>query len=157
MESPSIKSFLKLASLPLIKAGFKPLLVKSIIQEDFCMSDNSQDRVYKRKVNEFEQELKRLTRELQKLKSMKKDGGRARKQAQRLLQREADLQEVFDNLEADQFDEIQEVKNKKSNMECRECGAYDVTLLPLGFKTVVVCKSCECRYTISDETMAAIA
>ena len=116
------------------------------------MSANSEERFYKRKINEFDQELKRLQRELQKLKVLKRNGGRARKQIQRSLQREMDLQDVFETMQTEEFEEIQ-VQPRKSQCEymCKECRSGEVQLVTAGLRTIVVCQDCKSRYTVVND------
>ena len=114
------------------------------------MATTADDRFYKRKLNEFDQELKRLQRELAKLKVLRRDGGRSRKQLLRSMHREMELQEVLDAEAAQAFADIQ-VKDKGCDEEgprCKKCDSTKVNRLEAGTRIIIVCQDCESRYTI---------
>lgn len=121
------------------------------------MSANSDERFYKRKLNDFDAELKRLQRELQKLKIMKRSGGRARKQLMRSLQREMELNEVFESIDGESFEDIQVDAEPQQDFSCTECHSEEVQLVPAGIRTIVVCQDCKCRYTITNDKLARSA
>lgn len=114
------------------------------------MSSTSDERLYKRKLNEFDKELRRLQKELAKLKILKREGGRARKQLMRALQREADIVSVHEEEEAQRFspDEIQTTLSK---YRCSKCGSYDTITVEAGNRNVVVCQECGSRHTVANK------
>ena len=116
------------------------------------MGATSEDRFYKRKVNEFEQELKRLQRELAKLKVLKREGGRARKQLVRNLQREMELQSIFEQEMMDKLVDISIAKEKdEEKPHCKKCHSNNTKHFQAGMRTIIVCQDCESRSTIIND------
>lgn len=111
----------------------------------------SDERFYKRKLNEFDQELKRLQRELAKLKVLRREGGRARKQLLRSMQREAELQEIVEMEQAERLKDLAVRDEKDDKPCCKKCNSKSVNSLQAGNRTVIICKECESRYTIINE------
>lgn len=112
------------------------------------MSSTSDERLYKRKLNEFDQELRRLQKELAKLKILKREGGRARKQLMRALQREAEVVAIHEDEEAQRFNEIQTTVSK---YRCSKCSSYDTITVEAGSRNVVVCQECGSRRTAANK------
>jgi hypothetical protein len=111
------------------------------------MATTSDDRFYKRKLNEFEEELKRLQRELAKLKVLKREGGRARKQMLRSLYREMELQSVLEEQQMEHFRNIQ-VDETVEKPCCKNCASHKINSIHAGNRTIIICQACETRYTI---------
>jgi len=121
---------------------------------------NEVDRVFKRRINELEQDIKKIQREVLKLKQMKKDSGRTRKGEQRALVREMDVQEVLDDLQAEEFRKFQCVVSEDSGIpgvptyRCRNsvCQSNNVTTIAAGLRLVVVCEECKSKHTIMQDS-----
>lgn len=124
------------------------LLSPYSLEVSMSMAD---ERFYKRKLNEMEQDIKRLQREIQKLRAMQKNSRRTPdKQLTRTLQREADLQEVFDQMQAAEFQPVQVeiIKERKCDNRCKQCQSDNVHQIQAGMRTVIVCGDCSSRYTV---------
>lgn len=115
------------------------------------MGTTSEERLYKRRLNEFDQELKRMQRELAKLKMLKREGGRARKQLLRSMQREMELQSVLDDTEAMKFRELHLVEDEKPAICCNKCESTSVNVVPAGLRRIIVCMDCSARSTVLNE------
>jgi translation initiation factor 2 beta subunit (eIF-2beta)/eIF-5 len=101
-------------------------------------------------LNEFDQELKKLQRELAKLKVLKRNGGRARKQLTRSFQREMELQSVLDDVQATEFKNIQ--IHQESNKEiCKKCESHNTNFVSAGTRAIIICQDCGSRYTMINE------
>jgi|APGre2960657505_1045072.scaffolds.fasta_scaffold00659_14 predicted transcriptional regulator len=105
------------------------------------MGANCEERFYKRKLNELEQEVKRLQKEIAKLKILKRQGGRARKQLVRGLHREMELQAVLDTID---YPEVQEEKKQ----QCKACKSQSLNFIEIANRTIIVCMDCQTRCTI---------
>jgi len=128
------------------------------------MVATAEARTAKRRINELEQKLKKLQRELREIKVEKKHVGNLRKQAERALQVEADCKEIIEDTEITQ----QELESKinintpKSKYRCKnnECvaagGCYqntgDCDIIDAGMRFIVICKDCGSRYSVVKET-----
>lgn len=129
------------------------------------MVATAEARTAKRRINELEQKLKTLQRELREIKVEKKHVGKLRKQAERALQVEADCKEILEDTEITQ----QEIESKKINSNtpkakyrCKnnECvnagGCYqntgDCDIIDAGSRFIVICKDCGSRYSVVKET-----
>lgn len=117
------------------------------------MSSNSLERFYKRRLNELDQDVRRLQREIQKLKLLKRNGGRAQKHLVRALQREEEFMDIMDEMKVQEFEENNQDLLKEDDLKfyCKACDSEDVSLVTAGIRTVVLCKNCSCRYTIGNE------
>ena len=133
------------------------------------MGATAEERLAKRRINELEEKLKKLQRELRELKTEKKHAGHLRKQLERAAQTEAEYKEVIEQQAiADQEHRDEDAKKKKrkievdykcKNLECAtnqgfyaqsECDVIDV-----GSRLIIVCKECGSRYALVKSTAAA--
>jgi len=114
------------------------------------MGATADERFYKRKLNEFDQELKRLQKELAKLKILKREGGRARKHLVRSMQREMELQAVLEQEEAEKLIDLQVVEKNENRPCCKKCNSRMINTFEAGSRTIIVCQDCESRYSISN-------
>jgi len=120
---------------------------------------NADDRLAKRRINELEQKLKTLQRELRELKIEKKQVGKLRKQASRALQVEANCKKVIEETDTS-FVESDKIKQEKKrsvyrckNIECITAGGHyqntgDCDIIDAGQRFIVICKDCGSRYTV---------
>jgi hypothetical protein len=125
------------------------------------MPSNSEARTAKRRINELEQKLKLLQRELREIKTEKKHVGNLRKQAERAMQVEADCKEVLDEVKmASQPTKINKEGPNSGyrcrNAECIEAGGFykntgDCDVIDAGIRWVVVCKDCGRRYSAAKQ------
>lgn len=117
------------------------------------MGATAQERLEKRRINELEEKLKTLQREMQSYKAKtKKQVGKLRKDVRRASDMEDDMTEQFE-------DELAQDRNFSSNStkepaqqtyRCRKekCKSDDIILVPAGIRVIVLCKTCEGKYTI---------
>jgi hypothetical protein len=127
------------------------------------MGATAEERVAKRRINELEQKLKVLQKELRQLKTEKKHVGSLRKQAERAVKIEADCQEILEETEAttleEQNNKIKKEKSKSSyrcrNVECIQAGGHykntgECDIIEAGVRLVVVCRDCGSRYSVAN-------
>jgi len=125
------------------------------------MGATAEERVAKRRINELEQKLKVLQKELRQLKTDKKHVGSLRKQAVRAVKVEADCQEILEETEAtlleEQNNKIKKEKSKSSyrcrNVECIQAGGHykntgECDIIEAGVRLIVVCRDCGSRYSV---------
>ncbi len=103
----------------------------------------AETRREKRKLNELEQKIKKLQKELRQVKTDKKKVGSLRKQASRAFQREADCNEILNDID------VPRQSSKKEVLKCKhkEC-ASDCHVIDVGSRLIAVCTECGSRYTI---------
>jgi len=126
------------------------------------MGATAESRLAKRRINELEEKLERLQRELQQLKAQNRRIGGLRKQAKYNRKREDDLRELLECEEALAFhtrdNNIQSANAQSHKERCRteNCLSTNVTLVPAGCRTVVLCNECSSRYSVikTDQTNA---
>ena len=129
------------------------------------MAATAEDRVAKRRINELEQKLKKLQRELRAIKVEKKQVGNLRKQAERAVKTEADCQEIIEEAEVilqdAQDDKIKKEETKSAykcrNAECISAGGYYETtgncdIIEAGVRIIIVCRDCGSRYSVPATT-----
>jgi len=115
------------------------------------MGASAEARLAKRRINELEEKLKKLQRELQQLKSQNRKIGNLRKQARHSKYREHELREIYDEEDSLAFQE-NETKITTANPlseRCRieSCQSADTKSIAAGIRTVVVCNKCQARYS----------
>lgn len=118
------------------------------------MGATAETRLAKRRINELEEKLKKMQKELQQLKAQNRKIGRLRKEANYAKRREEDLRDLYDDEEALAFiqNETTIPEKAQSHKEgCRNesCGSNDVKLVPAGYRVVVVCNQCQSRYSFA--------
>ena len=140
------------------------------------MGATASERLAKRRINELEQKLKKLQRELKDIKIEKKHIGHLRKQAERavLLETEyhslldEELKETIANEQQQQQQQQQhENNNKKSsipsnpyrckNVDCVTAGGYykntgNCDVIETGSRLIIICRDCGSRYTLPIRT-----
>jgi vacuolar-type H+-ATPase subunit I/STV1 len=128
------------------------------------MGATAEERVSKRRINELEQKLKKLQRELREFKVEKKKIGQLRKQVEKAAQVEADCQEIIDaELQIKIKQQEEEVKKEESkpkptiyrckNVECLNAGGYykntgNCDIIETGTRLIIICRDCKSRYTL---------
>jgi ATPase subunit of ABC transporter with duplicated ATPase domains len=112
------------------------------------MGATAEERKQKQKINELEQKLKRLQKELQEFKATKKKVGRLRKQAEKAEHVSATYQDLLEEEEKIKIKEEKRDK-KKSLYRCRDldCGSENVDEIYAGSRLIVVCNECGKRFT----------
>lgn len=112
------------------------------------MGATAEERKQKQKINELEQKLKRLQKELQEFKATKKKVARLRKQAEKADLVSTAYQELLEEEEKTKIKE-KKAEKKKSNYRCRdiECRSEDVEEIYAGSRLIVVCNECGSRFT----------
>ena len=115
------------------------------------MGQTAEYRVAKRRINELEQKLKKLQREMRELKSKDKQIAQLRKRAVQAEQTRADcadLIEEYENLAADQL----AAEKDKPTYTCRvkECRSHDCEAIEAGARLIIVCPECGARYSIEN-------
>lgn len=119
------------------------------------MGATAENRLAKRRINELENKLKKLQRELQQLKNQNRKIQRLRKEVGRGKMREAEMQDLLDDETSLVFDESKDTIEISSNLEAQErckvveCSSANTTVIPLGQRTVVICNKCNSRYSRS--------
>jgi rubrerythrin len=122
------------------------------------MGATAEDRVAKRRINELEEKLKKLQRELREIKVEKKKIGNLRKQAERAIKVEKDCQEMLDN----ELKNTPSIKINKEeaktiyrckNVECINAGGFykntgNCDIIETGPRLIVICRDCGSKYTI---------
>jgi hypothetical protein len=109
------------------------------------LSSNAEERLLKRRINELEQEVKKLKRGM----------GRLKKRARKAEETEAELQDILDDETTVEFE--QKKARKKEVMEkgprCRnqDCKSDNTRKIQAGIRAVIVCSDCGARYTILSE------
>ena len=121
------------------------------------MDDKAEDKLTKRRLNEFEDKLKRLQRELQELKAIKRRVARMRKEQGRMIERESDLTEVMAEIEGEErFAAIsmpEPVTPLQYSYSCRKCHSHKTDPIEMGNRLLIVCMECNAKYTlVSDKT-----
>lgn len=118
------------------------------------MGATAETRLAKRRINELEEKLKKMQRELQQLKAQNRKIGRLRKEAHHAKRREEDLRDLYEDEEALAFHgnetNIQEKQPSPTHKErCRNenCLSDDIKLVPAGYRVVAVCNQCQSRYS----------
>ena len=103
------------------------------------------EKLSKRRLNEFEQKLRKLQRELQELKTLKRKVSRLRKGQARALDREVELDDLLD-----EFPGTEPEPRRPLDYRCRRggCGSHDTELIEAGPRTIVICQACRGRYTL---------
>ena len=96
------------------------------------------------KLKLLEKEIKRLQKEIIKLKTIKREEGRARKQLTKSLRREIELRAVIE----DTTYTTEEIEKKE---KCKQCSSERISSISAGNRTIIVCQACETRYTIIHE------
>ena len=111
------------------------------------MGATAEERKQKQKINELEQKLKRLQKELQEFKATKKKVGRLRKRVEKAEYVSASYQELLE--EEDKIKIKEKKQDKKSKYRCRniECGSESVEEIYAGVRLIVVCNECGSRFT----------
>jgi hypothetical protein len=125
------------------------------------MGATAEERVAKRRINELEQKLKTLQKELREFKVDRKHVGHLRKQAVRAARTEAACLEILEETEVivqEAFDAKIKKEDKKSEYRCRntECiragGHYENTgdcdTIEAGVRLIVICRDCGSRYSV---------
>ena len=126
------------------------------------MASTANERIQKRRINELEQKLKKLQREVRAFKVEKKQVGNLRKQAIRAAQTEAEYNEILEELDADLLEKklADNKKNKKKNIvpyscknpECINAKGFEksdaCTIIEAGSRLIIVCQDCGKRYSI---------
>jgi len=110
------------------------------------------EKYTKRRINEFEVKLKKMQHELAKLKSMKRGLRSMRKQHLRVIEREADLTEVLENLQHVTFNEETRTSTlSPSSYTCRkpQCKSTNTLLIETSYCNIIKCEDCNGRYTLS--------
>jgi hypothetical protein len=110
------------------------------------------EQLSKRRLNEFEQKLRRLQRELQELKSLKRKVSRMRKEQVKTNDREVVLTELLEFPEPDH----QDGHLGPRGYTCRRpgCGSHDTDQIEAGTRIIVVCQTCRGRYTLTKMALA---
>lgn len=122
-------------------------------------STTAEDRQFKRRLNEIEEDLKKLQRAVQTLKKSRRQIGRYRKEAERAKVRENEVQETLDLLDGDlvlvedprkREERIDSFGVQGSRYHCRApgCNSYNVTEIEAGPRLVIVCDDCRARFTV---------
>jgi len=125
------------------------------------MGATADARISRRRINEMEERLKRLQRDLHQLKSETKKIGQLRKQTKRAMHAESECRDVLDYVRENyDIDDPKEDVQEKSEYRCRneDClnagGFYGETgecdIIEAGVRLVVVCRDCGSRYTVSN-------
>ena len=126
------------------------------------MASTASERLQKRRINELEQKLKKLQREIRAFKVEKKQQiGHLRKQATRAAQAEAEYHEILEELDADVLERMAEQKKKKptytvpykcKNSDCINVNGFEnpetCTIIEAGSRLIIVCQDCGKRYSI---------
>ena len=117
------------------------------------MGATAQERLIKRRLNELEQRVRKIMREIDKLKTFRKVMRRSQKHELRALQREEDLRDLLDEIEAGKFDQALDMTTKEASdndFECRkpECRSKNVSHFEAGMFKIIVCEDCGGRYTL---------
>jgi len=115
------------------------------------MGATAQERLEKRKINELEEKLKTLQREMQSYKAKtRKQVGKLRKDVRRASDMEDNLSEQFEEELAQQHDFYAPSKKESQNHKCRkdQCKSDDTIAVPAGVRIIVFCKACEGKYTL---------
>jgi hypothetical protein len=100
------------------------------------------------KLKLLEKEIKRLQKEIVKLKTIKREEGRARKQLTKSLRREIELQAVIEDTTYTTAIAAEEIEKKE---KCKQCSSERISSISAGNRTIIVCQACETRYTIIHE------
>lgn len=118
------------------------------------MGATAEERKQKQKINELEQKLKRLQKELQEFKATKKKVGRLRKRAEKAEYVSASYQELLEEEEKTKI-KVEKREDKKSKYRCRniECGSEDIDEIYAGSRLIVVCNECGKRFTKKIEVL----
>lgn len=124
------------------------------------MASTASERLQKRRINELEQKLKKLQREIRAFKVEKKQVGHLRKQAIRAAQTEAEYHAVLEELDSDLFRKEQEslqqeqkkIPYKCKNLECVNAKGYkdsnNCIIIEAGSRIIVICQDCGKRYSV---------
>jgi len=131
------------------------------------MGATAEERLMKRRINDMEEKLKRMQRELQKLKSFsRRDIPRARKKVHALITRETDLQELYEEELEKDFENLRiqahpsfEVEGENSSIyHCRKagCNSHDVQEIFAGPRIVILCNACKGRFSVANEIKQAV-
>ena len=123
------------------------------------MGATAESRLAKRRINELEEKLKKMQRELQQLKAQNRKIGRLRKEAKAARNREEHLRDLYEEEEALAFDKnditIEAPKHANTKERCRNesCLSDDLKLIPAGNRFVAVCNQCQSRFSfLKNET-----
>ena len=126
------------------------------------MGANADERLLKRRLNELDEQIKKIRRELDRIRSKQKNKGRGRKQVDRVQDRERELNDML--LEVDEEQAVKQEKEKKVKVQekigevhvCKkpECGSTKVSEVIAGAFIIIVCDTCGSRYTVRNEQEA---
>jgi hypothetical protein len=134
-------------------------------EKEATMGATAEDRLTKRRINELEEQLRGIQRELQKLKDQSRKADRLKKQLSRSMVREAELSDLIEDQGYEEAASVSKHSHKKKegkkNHEnhhnqdqekhvCRKsnCQSDDVTTIDAGNRQVLRCNKCGGRYTI---------
>jgi hypothetical protein len=119
------------------------------------MGRNAEDRLLKRRINELEQDLKKLKRELDEAKNLKKQIGRLRKKNNQAELAQAEIEDLLKDGGEWVVEKEEEVEHPKQqpHLRCRKegCKADTVKAIEAGPRIIVVCEKCGSRYTINNK------
>lgn len=100
---------------------------------------NAEDKILRRRINELEQEMKRL----------KKGVGRLRKRKNKAEETEIELHELLDLEKKIETLQVKTVKEDRENKNpCKQCKSINTKQIAAGIRAVIVCEDCGARHTI---------
>lgn len=114
------------------------------------MGANAEDRLLKRRLNELDEAITRIRRELEKIRSQRKiSQGRGRKQSSRSEEREQELSDMLVTIELEEKEKALN-EPKHDGLTCRkpECGSDNVTRVAAGPYDVIKCEACGARFRV---------
>lgn len=125
------------------------------------MGATAEERLSKRRINELEEKLKKLQRELRELKVEKKHAGQLRKQVARAAETEATCRDIIDEaeiVEQERFDaEAKRKKKPEHDYKCKSivCPSNQsfykqssCDIIEVGNRLIVICQECGSRYSV---------
>jgi predicted nuclease with TOPRIM domain len=126
------------------------------------MGLTAEARISKRRINELEEKLKKLQRDIQQLKSERKKVNQIRKQSRQALRAAADSVEVLEYIESCKFLESTPSIGTKdvvdTEYKCRDPKCVPSTynkgnceVIEAGVRLIIVCRDCGSRYTLTND------
>ncbi len=107
------------------------------------MPSNSNSKLEKRKLNELEQKVKSLQKEIRDLKSEKKRIGHLRKENHRILHSDTDVSDIIT-----EQDYIKSKEKDKPRCKDKNC-ISDCITIDVASRFIIICQICNKRYSIT--------
>lgn len=117
---------------------------------------NADERLLKRRLNELDDQIKKIRRELEKIRSQHRgSSGRGKKGSERLEERERELSDMLVEFDAEHEVEEAKVQKKKGKPENKHaclkegCRSGNTQKVSAGAFMIIVCEDCGSRHRVA--------